>query len=267
MIVKRVYKPPLVKIPGRTPLETPQHLVDKSIIGADDDKWLIYEVEEKSQPHHNVKLILLRNVDDYGVKGQVVIVPFHLAHPKLLLPGFASYYTEENVEKHKDIILPEDSIINSSASAKDFIAFFSKRVFDVCLSSSTPWTIEKWHIKASLRKHRVWVNDEQIEIPGGKVNGPDLKLENKEFIAVLTINNHEKLKIRCRIHHLELDDQIPKVDRWYLRAAEPVWEEERRELLDMNRAPPNLAQRKDKSLSKEVEKYEQWKRDREERLS
>ena len=29
------------------------------------------EVEEKSQPHHDVKLILLRNVDDYGVKGQV----------------------------------------------------------------------------------------------------------------------------------------------------------------------------------------------------
>jgi len=182
VIVKRVYKPPLVKIPGRTPLETPQHLVDKSIIGADDDKWLIYEVEEKSQPHHNVKLILLRNVDDYGVKGQVVIVPFHLAHPKLLLPGFASYYTEENVEKHKDIILPEDSIINSSASAKDFIAFFSKRVFDVCLSSSTPWTIEKWHIKASLRKHRVWVNDEQIEIPGGKVTDPTSNWRTKSSL-------------------------------------------------------------------------------------
>ena len=56
---------------GRTPLETPQHLVDKSVVGSDDDKWLIYEVEEKSQPHHDVKLILLRNVDDYGVKGQV----------------------------------------------------------------------------------------------------------------------------------------------------------------------------------------------------
>ena len=111
-----------------------------------------------------------RRVEFYNWPHQVVIVPFHLAHPKLLLPGFASYYTEENVEKyanciecvfclmkkcicrHKDIILPEDSIINSSASAKDFIAFFSKRVFDVCLSSSTPWTIEKWHIKASLRQ-------------------------------------------------------------------------------------------------------------------
>jgi len=267
VIVKRVYKPPLVKIAGRTPLETPQHLVDKSVVGSDDDKWLIYEVEEKSQPHHDVKLILLRNVDDYGVKGQVVSVPFHLAHPKLLLPGFADYHTEENVEKHKDIILPEDSIINSSASAKEFITFFSKRVFDICLSNSTPWTIEKWHIKASLRKHKVWVTDEQIEIPGGKVNGPDLNLENKEFIAILTINNHEKLPIRCRIHHLELDDQIPKVDRWYFRAAEPVWEEERSKLLDMNRVPPNMAQRKDKSLSEEVEKYEQWKRQREDRLA
>ena len=62
-------------MPGRTPLETPQHLVDKSVVGSDDDKWLIYEVEEKSQPHHDVKLILLRNVDDYGVKGQVGFNP------------------------------------------------------------------------------------------------------------------------------------------------------------------------------------------------
>merc|ERR1712200_34744 len=97
------------------------------------------------------------------------------------------------------------------------IAFFSKRVFDICLSSSTPWT---------------W----------------------------------EKLKIRCRVHHLDLDDQIPKVDRWYLRAAEPVWEEERGALLDMNRAPPNMAQRKDKSFADEVERYEQWKKEREQRL-
>jgi len=35
----------------------------------------------------------------------------------------------------------------------------------------------------------------------------------------------------------------------------------------MNRVPPNMAQRKDKSLSEEVEKYEQWKRQREDRLA
>ena len=37
-------------------METPQHLVDKSVVGSDDDKWLLYEVEEKSQLHHDVKL-------------------------------------------------------------------------------------------------------------------------------------------------------------------------------------------------------------------
>jgi len=115
----------------------------------------------------------------------------------------------------------------------------------------------------------VWVKEDQIEIPGGKfgsIKGPDLSLENKEFVAILNINNLEKLKIRCRIHHLDLDDQIPKVDRWYLRAAEPVWEEERGALLDMNRAPPNMMQRKDKSFADEVERYEQWKKEREQRL-
>ena len=29
-----------------------------------------------------------------------------------------------------------------------------------------------------------------------------MELENKEFIAILTINNKEKLKIRCRLHHV-----------------------------------------------------------------
>ena len=29
-----------------------------------------------------------------------------------------------------------------------------------------------------------------------------MELENKEFIAILTINSKEKLKIRCRLHHV-----------------------------------------------------------------
>ena len=76
----------------RSPLETPQHLLDKSVVGSDDDKWLIYEVEEKAQHHHDVKLILLRNVDDYGVKGQVGFNPSTLS--RLLfhhLPIYKSY--------------------------------------------------------------------------------------------------------------------------------------------------------------------------------
>jgi hypothetical protein len=151
VIVKRVHKPPLVEIPGRPIEEVPQHVIDKELLNTDDDKWLIYEIEEQAQPHHDVKLILLRNVDDYGVKGQVVSVPFNFAHTKLLLPGFAVYHTDENLALLGEMVIPEDLLVNSSETARQFIIYFSKRTFDICMSGSTPWTIQKWHIKASLR--------------------------------------------------------------------------------------------------------------------
>ena len=43
------------------------------------------------------------------------------------------------------------------------------------------------------RKHKIWCDNKDIEIPGGKIEGPNMELENKEFIAVLTINNKEKV--------------------------------------------------------------------------
>ena len=154
---------------------------------------MIYDVEEHHQPHHAVKLILMRNVDDFGVKGQVVTVLFHQAHPKLLLPGFAVYHTEENLERLGDFVIPEDQLVDSSPSAKQFVNFFSKWTFDIVMSSSTPWRIEAWHVAASLRKHGVWLGEEHIEIPGGAISGPDMGLQNKEFIAVVTVNSHEKV--------------------------------------------------------------------------
>ena len=44
-----------------------------------------------------------------------------------------------------------------------------------------------------FRKHNVLVKSEDTEIPGGNIEGPDMALENKEFVAVLTINNKEKV--------------------------------------------------------------------------
>lgn len=44
-----------------------------------------------------------------------------------------------------------------------------------------------------FRKHRIWCHHDHIDIPGGIIEGPNLELENKEFIAVLTVNNKEKV--------------------------------------------------------------------------
>ena len=246
-------------------MKTRQKELDEAVAHTDDDKWMLYEVVEKAQRHHDVKLILLRNVDDYGKKGQVVEAEFGNAHRHLLLPGFAVYHTEENCQKYKNILIPEGEGEFSSPQVKDFYNFFCKRVFDICMNIENSWTIEPWHIKATLRKHKVWVQEKDIELPGGKIEGPNMDLENKEFIAVVTINNKEKLKVRCRIHHIgegEVENR-----GWYLQQAEPVWETERQELLDMNKAPPNKNLRSMKEFKKDIEIYDKWRNEREERLA
>jgi len=261
VIVKRVHKPPLI---GDDPFSTPQRVLDEAVVHSDDDKWMLYEVEEKFQPHHKVKLILLRNVDDYGKKGQVINVFFHNAYKHLLLPKFAVYHSKENVELYKDIIIPEDANMYSSDYVQDFINKYSKRVFDICMNMDVPWLIEPWHIKASLRKHKIWVKSaEDITIPGGRIEGPDQSLENKEFIATLTINNKEQMNLRCRIHHLG----NPHKQYWFLDQAEPVFESERQQLLDMNRAPPSKLMRETKELKDDIEKFNKWKYERELRLA
>ena len=122
-------------------MNTPQRILDVGVAHTDDDKWMLYEVmlsyriqnlkpfvfkvEEKFQPHHKVKLILLRNVDDYGKKGQIVNVFFHDAYKHLMLPKFAVYHSEENVELYKDIIIPEDVNVFSSEFAQKFISLYS----------------------------------------------------------------------------------------------------------------------------------------------
>jgi len=262
VIVKRVHKPPLV-----TGEHVTQKKIDESVIGTDDDQYCIYQVEEEDQPEHEVKVILKRSVDDFGKKGQVVNVPYRKAHKYLLLPGFAVYHTEENVARYADIIIPEDVQHNSSETARVMINYWSKRVLDITLNMDVPWTIEKWHIKAALRKHRLWVTEDRIEIPGGEISGPDLSLESKEFVALVDVSHLEKLKIRCRIHHHtdDFERQI-KTPFWYHKMAEPVWESERLELINMAKAPPNEKQQKIPELKTDLENYFAWKKERELRL-
>lgn len=265
VIVKRVHKPPLAKVAGVSELETPQAVVDAQAVHSDDDKWMIYSVEEKYQPHHEVKVILLRNVDDYGRKGQIVNVLFHKANKDLLLPGLALYHTPENLERCKAFVLEEDAIVDSSPTVREFINFYSKRVFDVGMNSSNSWKMDKWHIVAALRRHGLWLKEEQLEVPGPQIEGPDPQLEGREFIVVVTVNKQEKIDLRCRVHHLNTDIELSK--GWFLSLAEPVWEEERERLRNMNRIKPTKKQREDKELREIISKLEEWRQDRDLRLA
>jgi len=268
VIVKRVHKPPLVKWNNGTGQPVPQSIIDKSVINTDDCKYMVYEAEELQQPEKLVKLILLRNVDDYGVTGQIIEEKSRIANRDLLLPGFAVYHNEENLHKFADIVIPEDTKMISTATANRVIKKWSKRVLDICLNMHNEWTIEPWHIKAAFRKSKVWISEDKIEMPGGIISGPNLDLENKEFIAIITINNHDKVKVRCRIHHIsKLAHEKIELKAWYFHPAEPVWEHERQELIDMNRQKPSRKLRENSKMKSLNEQYQHWKIEREERIS
>ena len=54
---------------------------------------------------------------------------------------------------------------------------------------------------------------------------------------------------------------------WFVKQAEAVWEHEREELLDMNRAPPSKSLRENKELHSHIDIYNKWKIEREVRLA
>ena len=56
VIVKRVYQPPLVTAVNRDAFETSQRVIDKSVVNTEDDKYMVYEVEEMWQKQEMVKV-------------------------------------------------------------------------------------------------------------------------------------------------------------------------------------------------------------------
>jgi hypothetical protein len=142
-------------------------------------------------------------------------VPRHLALKELLLPGMAVYASPENLQVYKDITIPEDSIQYSSEIIRkvytcvnlcqvlcvvshniifsyyicisQVIPRLSRICFPIILSQNHSWTLEPWHIRASMRKQGLEFNN-AITLPKQKIWGPDENLESKEFPVWLKVN-------------------------------------------------------------------------------
>jgi len=100
------------------------------------------------------------------------------------------------------------------------------KVFAIVMNKEQPWVLEPWHIRVSLRKAGFHIlKDNSIELPKEKITGPDLMKQGKDFFATVTINNTEKARIRCRIHHwsTEPSDRLPYVFEHYKLDAEPIF--------------------------------------------
>lgn len=95
----------------------------------------------------------------------------------------------------------------------------------VVMNKDHPWVLEPWHIKASLRKAGYHCKEECITLPEQRIEGPDLRKENKEFCCTITINNLEKAILKCRIHHWSTDpsERLPYVLEHWKMPSEPLF--------------------------------------------
>lgn len=91
------------------------------------------------------------------------------------------------------------------------------RVVAVVMNKDMPWTLEPWHVRVSLRKMGVYIREQDIKMPEAKISGPNLDIQNKEFVVEIKVSDQEKANIRCRIHHWSTDirERLPYVfEHW-----------------------------------------------------
>lgn len=213
-VLRRKYNPRLHKMNER-----PRKLTGK---------FFCYElVEDRSiKKRPNLDVVLTTFVSGVGDRGDIVSVPQSQAYSKLLLPGLGVYKTDESVAKYASTKEKNEAEVeHSSPYAERTVRVLEKRGLTIVMNKDEPWVLQPWHVRASLRKAGVYAVEEAIELPKEPITGPDLKKQGKGFIITITVNNKEKAKVPCRIHHWSTDptNRLPyEVDPWKL-PAEPLF--------------------------------------------
>ncbi|KAH8265235.1 hypothetical protein KR038_001883 [Drosophila bunnanda] len=211
-VLKRKYDPPLHKTN-----EKPRRM---------RAKYFIYELVEdtlvKKRP--NMEAVLKTFVEGVGDKGDVVSMKPHFVYNKLLLPGLADYNTPENVAKYAKTEAEKSAVKHSSAYAQRTVNMLESIVLAVVMNKDEPWVLQPWHIKASLRKAGFHCREECITLPKERIEGPDLKKENKDFYCTVTINKLEQARLKCRLHHWSTDpsERLPYVLEHWKQVSEPL---------------------------------------------
>jgi len=215
-VLRRKYRPRLVN----------QHSKFKSkrLKGKD----FVYDLVEDTniKPQEPIKVILLAPVEGLGGRGDILEVKPHQARNKLILPGLAVYASEENIKKYEHL---QTEALSVDAPSSPFVLKTCQQisliVINISMNMENPWVLEPWHVRTSMRKAGIIVPEEALTLPEQEIKGPNMELENKEFLVHIKLNKKESCSVRCRIHHVatNLRNRIPWQANHWLHVAEPIF--------------------------------------------
>ncbi|XP_063367577.1 large ribosomal subunit protein bL9m [Cydia amplana] len=212
-VLKRRWPPPLYKKNGKPTKLRGRHFVYDLV----EDKNVVKQ--------HDMKVILNQYVEGIGNAGDVLTLRPNEAYRDYLMPGLAVYFNPKNMEQYKvDENKPKTEETFSSPYVQRTISCLSRLVLQITMNKREPWTLEPWHVKASFRKAGFVVPEHAITMPPGKISGPDMSLQEKEFYVTITINKKETVNVRCRIHHWATGlDRLPWVENHWKKPVEPLF--------------------------------------------
>lgn len=211
-------------------------------------KDFIYDKVELTElrPHtESCEVVLTTFVDGLGDRGDVVAVRPYTAYNKLLLPGLAVYKTPENVAKYARKETGVVEKVHSSRHAQRCVNVLESRTLQICMNLHNPWVLEPWHVRVAFRKAGINVLDDScIQLPDQPITGPNLDIQDGEFFVTVTVNNCEKARVRCRLHHWSNDPEarLPYVFEHWKLPGKPIFESDAAELEAANIAPSPGAQ-------------------------
>lgn len=263
IVVKRSRKPPLL------PPDATQAEIDKSII-TDDYRYMRYEVvEETDTEAQNIKVILLKSMEDFGLRGQILTMNAVKARQDLLLPKLATYASPENLKKYKDIVIPEDSVSYSSEEVRKSLPAISKLCVPVLMNNLNSWTVEPWHVKVALRKVGLNADKECIHLPQQPISGPNEDYEGKEFCVHLKLNEFEMVPIRCVLFHWSAEDVLEEIPPagWQMRFNQPIFHSEKQLLESLPREKIEDSDVSGLADGADImQQYIQWRSERDKKL-
>ncbi|CAD6231942.1 GSCOCG00001664001-RA-CDS [Cotesia congregata] len=191
------------------------------------NRYFIYQLVENrnNRKREQIDVILKTFVEGMGVRGDKLSLSPYYAYKHLLLPGLAAYATPENIKKfQEDIGVPQQAY--SSPFVPQTIRLLGEFLLQVNMSADNPWTLATEHVWSAFRENKIHMSRDSVTLPERPINGPNLEMENKEFYVTVTINQREKINVRCRIRYRSNDPNklMPDPDA-LLKRSEPIYPE------------------------------------------
>lgn len=146
------------------------------------------------QPAGDMPVILVKDVEGVGLRGEVLGVARKLARNMLLPTGAAIYASPENLAKHKEESKNVEDIPRQSIVAQKTIRQLQAMTLRIPMNPNVSWTLNKTHVRVAFRKTGVQVPQDCLTIPDEAVT------QFGDTVVKVTVNKLDTVTVKAVIY-------------------------------------------------------------------